>query len=239
MREFIGSIRRYSPLEREIGAEEMEKFVRFFELVITENKKFNLTAITDPQEAAILHFADSLSAGKVEAFLAAKTVLDIGSGAGFPGIPLAIVFPEKKFFLIESLGKKAQFLTTVARELDLRNVKILPMRAEDVGRDEKYRGKADLVTARAVAELRVLAEYALPLLRMGGTFLAMKGAQYTEELSAAVEALEILGGSVAEVHPYNLGAERQYVLIEIRKDRETGEKYPRRAGIPVKRPLGK
>lgn len=196
----------------------------------------NLTAIADEEAAVEKHYLDSLLL--LPFIEEGDNCVDIGSGAGFPGIPVAIVRPESQWLLLESMQKRAAFLTQVKNELHLDNVNILNARAETAGRDPGHRKKYQLVTARAVTTLAVLSEYALPLLVLGGRFIAMKGPAVEEELAQGKKALEILGGEIERlVHaplPFS-GEERSFVVI--RKCLPTPEKYPRREGMPEKRPL--
>jgi len=198
----------------------------------------NLTAIADEEIAVEKHYLDSLLLLPfIEEW---DKCVDIGSGAGFPGIPIAIVRPESTWLLLESMQKRAAFLTQVKNELHLNNVSVLNSRAETAGRDPQRREKYQVVTARAVTTLAVLAEYALPLLDMGGRFIAMKGPAVEEELGQAQKAMEILGGEVEKLVraplPFS-GEERSFVVI--RKRLPTPDKYPRREGMPEKRPLAK
>lgn len=196
----------------------------------------NLTAIADEEMAVEKHYLDSLLLLPfIEEW---DNCVDIGSGAGFPGIPVAIVRPESHWLLLESMQKRAAFLTQVKNQLNLDNVSVLNSRAETAGRDPHYRGKYQVVTARAVTKLAVLAEYALPLLDMGGHFIAMKGSAVDEELAQAQKALEILGCEIEKLVHASLpfcGEKRSFVII--RKCLPTPEKYPRREGMPEKRPL--
>ncbi len=208
------------------------------ELVFAHNARSGLTSLTDPAELAVKHYVDSLTCLLVCDLHAGEQVADIGPGGGFPGLVLAIMRPETHFTLIESSAKRAEFLRLAARELDLPHVEVLPVRAEDAGRDSVHREQYDLAVGRAVAPLPVLVEYLLPLVRVGGQALAMKGPEVGEELAAAQHALTTLGAHVAELKelalPEGMG-QRALVLLE--KTDPTPARYPRRAGIPTKRPL--
>ncbi len=211
-----------------------------WQLLQAANEQFNLTAITDPATAAVKHYLDCLLAAELLApcLPAPCHAADIGSGGGFPGLVFAAALAGSRFTLIESAQKKAAFLADCARQMELADLAVLSLRAEEAGKDPQLRAGFDLVTARAVAELAVLAEYALPLLKVGGIFCAMKGPKTTEEITAAKDALAILGGEIEQTHAYQLpqnAGERS--LIIIRKRSGTPDKYPRRPGMPVKKPL--
>jgi 16S rRNA (guanine527-N7)-methyltransferase len=209
-----------------------------FLLVEDWNTRINLTGIVSPVEAAIKHYVDSLSC--LRAFTPAQgaSLVDVGSGAGFPGIPLKLVRPDIALTLIESNGKKAGFLREACRELRLEGANVAQTRAEEAGRDTRLRERFDVGVARAVSELRVLAEYVLPLVKVGGAFLAQKGPDLDQETVAAANAIARLGGEVQSVVrfelPYGMG---QRCVVVIRKTKATDAKYPRRTGVPAKKPL--
>ncbi len=200
------------------------------------NERLNLTAISDLAAIYRLHFLDSLSLARFWGD-GPRSLVDIGSGAGFPGLPLKILRPELQLTLVESVGKKAEFLRHMAGELGLSGLRVLVARAEDVGRDRAEREAHDLVTARAVAELRVLVEYALPLLEVGGRLLAPKGAAAPGEVAAAARAVELLGGAPAAVEPVELPGLDSRVVVIITKLRPSDPRYPRAPGVPGRRPL--
>ena len=218
-----------------------EKMMAFMDRVLETNRVMNLTAITDPEDFVIRHFLDSVSVCGSTAFEKAKTVVDVGTGAGFPGIPLAILCPDKQFLLMDSLNKRILFLEEVCREMGLDNVACLHSRAEEMGRDPDYRECFDLCVSRAVAKLSVLSEYCLPLVRPGGSFTAYKTGM--ENLSLARKALGILGGEITEIRNFpkltgNLSfIKLDHRLVFIRKVESTPRKYPRKAGTPAKEPL--
>jgi 16S rRNA (guanine527-N7)-methyltransferase len=224
----------------EIDQQLLNRLELHWQLLDSANKQFNLTAITDQNAAADKHYLDCLLAGQllIPQLDLPCAAADIGTGGGFPGLVLAAMLPDNPFTLIESSQKKAAFLGDCAQELALREIKVLPLRAEQAGQQPHLRAGFDLLTARAVAELAVLAEYALPLLKIGGVFAAFKGPKAAEEVSQASKALEILGGAIEKQLDYKLpdsGDSR--CLILIRKEQPTPDKYPRRAGMPLKRPL--
>jgi 16S rRNA (guanine527-N7)-methyltransferase len=219
-----------------IDKEQAKLMSNHWQMVAEANSRFNLTAIRSRQEAAIKHYVDSLLP---LAFLPhLGQALDIGSGAGYPGVPLAIMRPELQWTLLDSSQKRCAFLQQVATQLDLSQINILCARAEKAAHEPLLRQSFSVVVARAVSPLPVLLEYALPFLIKGGLFLAMKGPGLQEELTRSQNALQLLGGHLQEVHRYILpgeGGERHIALI--RKEADCSEKYPRREGKPEKAPL--
>lgn len=209
----------------------MDKFEKYEQMLIETNKKFNLTSIDDPDQIRIKHFEDSLT---IKSYINdGMKVLDIGSGAGFPGIPLRI---EKNFdlTLIDSVNKKVNFMNQVIDQLDLKNTRAVHVRAEDYAKD--HREEFDMVVSRAVANLSTLSEYALPFLKVGGIFIAMKGPKAEEEYEDAQNALKILGGELINIDSLDLyGNTRKNILIK--KVRSTKKKYPRDKNLPKKKPL--
>ncbi|HIE38299.1 MAG TPA: 16S rRNA (guanine(527)-N(7))-methyltransferase RsmG [Anaerolineales bacterium] len=217
-------------------------FQAYYEELVEWNRRFNLTAITDYQGVQVRHFLDSLSCllALPQADLQAGVrVIDVGTGAGFPGVPLKILCPGMHLTLLEATRKKVAFLEHLTRRLELRGVQVIHARAEELGRRPIHREQYDWALARAVAEMPTLAEYLLPLVRVGGAILAQKGEGGPAEVHAAEEAIRILGGRVQRLVLVNLHglAETRYLVV-VDKVAATPEKYPRRPGIPVKRPLG-
>lgn len=217
--------------------------VRHLELVAEWNESVNLTAVTAERDMVIKHALDSAAVLGVVPLHAGQRVLDVGTGAGFPGLTLKCLVPGIDLVLLESLAKRCRFLEAAAAELlaivgNPGGLRVVWGRAEDVGRQEEFRETFDVVVARAVAELRVLSEYCLPFCRVGGEFVALKGPAVHEELEAAARAIEILGGEVAELRQVHLpeGAGSRS-LVRIRKVKQTPTAYPRKAGTPSKRPL--
>jgi 16S rRNA (guanine527-N7)-methyltransferase len=200
------------------------------------NERVNLTAITDPEQIVTRHFLDALACARVWGD-APATLVDIGSGAGFPGLVLKLLRPALRVTLVESVGKKAAFLEHMAALLGLEGVQVLAARAEELGRDARHRERYDVTTARAVAELRVLAEYCLPLCRVGGRFLAPKSAQVAAELNMAGTALERLGGALIEVAPVQLPGVEPRTIVVVGKVAPTPDTYPRGVGVPGRRPI--
>lgn len=222
-----------------LSPEQLEQFACYYEMLTETNRVMNLTAITEPREVAVKHMVDSLLAAD-RSFARAGTLLaDVGTGAGFPGLPLKIFCPGLDVTLIDSLGKRLKFLESVIAELGLTNIRCVHLRAEDAGRDAAHRGRYDIVTARAVARLSVLAEYCLPLVKRGGRFVALKGSKYKDELAEARAALKILGGQLESAAEVKLpGLDDGRAVIRIKKTGPTPKAYPRRAGTPEKQPLG-
>ncbi len=220
-----------------LSEKQLEQFSQYADLLLETNRSLNLTAITDPEEVAVKHMVDSLLVYNPERFHN-HTIVDVGTGAGFPGLPLKIYDPGMRVTLIDSLQKRLNFLEQVVAKLELGQVRCVHARAEDAGKDPALREKFDVAVARAVAALPVLAEYCLPLVRVGGVFYAMKGSRYQEEVEAARHAVEVLGGKIRTVRPVHLpGLEDQRAIITIEKVRPTPRQYPRKAGTAVKKPL--
>lgn len=218
-----------------LPAEGVPSLLRYGELLVETNKVMNLTAITDPEEIASLHFLDSAALLTLEDFRN-KSVVDVGTGAGFPGLPLRILEPTIRLTLLDSLGKRIQFLNRVCQELDLTDVACVHGRAEEFAAE--HRESFDLAVSRAVAALPVLCELCLPLVRPGGKFLAMKSVDSNQELEAAKHAIETLGGAVSGVRDYEIpGTEVRHRLILVEKVKKTPEKYPRMFAKIKKNPL--
>jgi 16S rRNA (guanine527-N7)-methyltransferase len=225
-------------LKIELTPAQVAAFERYQALLLEWNQKFNLTAITDPRGMQLKHFYDSLTCLRTIP-PEAKSLIDIGCGAGLPGIPLKIMLPGLKLVLADSVGKKVEFCRMAAQELGLEGVTALHARAEDLGQDKAHREQYDWAVARAVAPLPVLAEYLLPLVRMGGSMLAQKGSSAADELEQANKAIRILGGGQAQVDTFELPVTHdQRALIKVVKERNTPAQYPRKAGTPSKKPLG-
>ena len=202
------------------------------------NSKFNLTALRDTDSIRTKHFLDSLSCSIAWGNKPPRRLVDVGTGAGFPGLPLKILYPAMRLTLIESVGKKAMFCEHIVRLLHLEHVEVINARAEDVGCRSEHREQYDWAVARAVADMRVLAEYLLPLVRVGGAALAMKGESGPAEAQSAERAFALLGGRLQQLVPVDLpGVADDRYLILIRKSAATPPKYPRKAGLPVKHPL--
>lgn len=221
-----------------LGEHQVQQFCRFEEMLLETNKVMNLTAITDPGEVAVKHMADSLSCYDETYFPEGASLLDLGTGAGFPGVPLAIFRPDLTVTFFDSLQKRLNFLRDVCRETGLGQVAFLHGRAEEMAHQEAYRERFDLVTSRAVARLSILCEWALPYVRKDGLFIALKGAQYEEEIKEASKALRILGGTLEEVRPVTLpGLSDKRAVLYIRKSGTSPAKYPRKPKMAAKHPL--
>lgn len=216
----------------------IQLFAHYQMLLQDWNQKFNLTSLTEEKEILIKHFLDSLVCFHFMPRSIAFSLIDIGTGAGFPGIPLKIVNPYIRLTLVDSVQKKVEFCKLLVKELGLSDVEVLHARAEDIGQDNHYREKFDWSVARAVADLSVLAEYMLPLTAVGGFMLAMKGAEVGQEVEKANPAISLLGGEINQIEkiylPENFG-ERNLILIK--KIKSTPQKYPRKPGKPTKKPL--
>ena len=223
----------------ELSEKQLQQFQRYYELLIEWNEKINLTAITEPQEVAVKHFIDSVSAWDEKRFEGGKSIIDVGTGAGFPGIPLKIFQPQLKLVLLDSLNKRIKFLQTVVDELQLDNVECIHARAEEGAKNPKLRENFDIAVSRAVARLPVLAEYCIPFVKVGGTFAALKGMKFAEEAEEGKKALQILGGSEpVSVEKKLPGLDDKRAVIYVKKIKSTPKKYPRKAGTPDKEPLG-
>lgn len=215
-----------------------KKLEQYRDLLLEWNENINLTAITDPEEIRIKHFEDSLTCLETGLFMPGVRVIDVGTGAGFPGLPLAMARPDISVTLLDSLKKRLLFLDEVIRVTDTQNAVTVHARAEDGGRDKKLREQFDIAVSRAVSRLSVLCEYTLPYLKVGGSLIAMKGPSAEEELAEAKKAIAILGGGEAILQKTNLEDENlSHCLIIIKKVRPTPTTYPRKAGTPTKNPL--
>lgn len=216
---------------------QLQQFTKYYEMLIETNKVMNLTALTEPEDVAVKHMIDSLLA--YDSSFKGKCLADVGTGAGFPGVPLKIFCPELKVVLIDSLGKRLKFLDSVIKELGLVDISCEHLRAEDAGHIPELREKFDIVTARAVARLSVLSEYCLPLVKKNGLFIALKGSKFSEEIDESTKALNVLGGKILSAEPVKLpGLDDGRAIVKIAKVRPTPNQYPRKAGLPVKQPLG-
>jgi len=220
----------------DIAEAHIQAFIKHAELIIEANQKFNLTAITDAEEMAVKHYLDSLTCCLAVDFAGAQRVCDVGSGAGFPGIPLAIIFPQTRFVLLEATQKKAAFLTDAINELGLKNCEVLADRAETAGRGP-LREAFDIVIGRGVSKLSVLTEYCLPLTKLGGQFLALRGKNGVEEAIACRAAIALFGGGETSLVRLNLTGAGERSIIIVSKRTSTADKYPRRPGMPEKKPL--
>lgn len=210
----------------------------YYQMMIEKNKVMNLTGITDPDEVVLKHFADSLAIACITDLNKNMSLIDVGTGAGFPGLPIKICFPEVKVTLLDSLQKRLNFLNEVIDALNLNDIQCVHSRAEDGGRNPKLREQFDIAVSRAVAPLQVLVEYCLPYVKVGGSFIAYKTADAEEEVNKARKAIDKLGGGPVSIHRFSLyDSDIQRTLIKIDKIKSTSNFYPRKAGMPSKKPL--
>lgn len=227
-----------SDLGIELTEKQIDQFLTYYEMLVEKNKVMNLTAITEFDEVIEKHFLDSLSLIKVKDLHNRTNVLDLGTGAGFPGIPLKIAFPELNITLMDSLNKRILFLQDVINELGLTDIEAVHGRAEEAARNKKYREKYDLCVSRAVANISTLSEYCVPFVKVGGQFISYKSGNIDEELDSAKKGIKILGGTITDVHKFDLGENKQgrsFVIVD--KNQPTPKTYPRKAGTPSKNPL--
>lgn len=225
-----------SKIEIELSLDEIEKLYKFMNLLLEWNEKINLTAITEPEDIILKHFVDSITIKKH--IKSENKVLDMGTGAGFPGIPLKIISSDTNFTLVDSLNKRIIFLNEVCDKLKLDKIENIHSRAEELAKNKKYREQYDIVTSRAVARLASLVEYMLPFVKVGGRCICMKGSNVDEELTEAKKAINILGGEIEKVDKFllpNSDIERNIVIIK--KIKNTLSKYPRKPGTATKQPI--
>lgn len=218
--------------------EAIPKLLAYREATLEWNNKVNLTAITNPDEFIQKHYVDSLLCVNAVELQKAGTVIDVGTGGGFPGVPLAIFFPKKRFVLLDSLQKRLKIVRQMVDDIGLSNVEVIHGRAEDVARMPKYREQFDLCVSRAVANLSTLSELCLPFVKVGGTFVAYKGSNCNGEVSDAQHAIQVLGGKLSRAdipRPDNYNTD--HTMIYIYKERKSPDAYPRKAGTPAKDPL--
>ena len=219
-----------------LSVEQLEKFYSYMSLLLEWNEKMNLTAITEPNEIILKHFIDSLTI--LNEINNNSKVVDVGTGAGFPGIPLSIANESLKITLVDSLNKRLIFLQEVIDKLELRNIEIIHSRAEDFGQNKKYRESFDIATSRAVANLSTLSEYLIPLVKINGKCICMKASDVEEEINQAKNAINVLGGTIEKIEEFKLPeSDIGRTIIIINKQKQTPNKYPRKAGTPSKEPI--
>lgn len=225
-------------LNIQINEIQKKQFDTFYSMLVEWNKVMNLTGITEYEEVIEKHFVDSLSIVNIFDLSEVNTVIDVGTGAGFPGIPLKIAFPHLKITLLDSLNKRIHFLDSVIDELKLDGIYTIHGRAEDFAKKDDYRERYDLCVSRAVANLSTLSEYCLPYIRVGGIFISYKSSDVDDEVLESKKAISILGGKLDNVVKFQLpGTDINRSFIKIEKIKNTGKKYPRKAGLPSKEPL--
>ena len=222
----------------ELSEKQYEQFIKYMRLVQEWNEKINLTAITEDEEFIKKHFVDCIKAFKSKAIAEAHTIIDVGTGAGFPGMPIAIMHPTAKITLLDSLNKRINYLNTVVRELGLKNVTTIHSRAEDGARKPELREKFDVATSRAVANMAVLSEFCMPYVKKGGYFVALKGPSVDEELKNATNAIKTLGGELKEIIEVSIEeTDLKHNIVEVKKLNPCSKTYPRKAGTITKKPL--
>lgn len=229
---------KINTLHIKLNDEQYNQYVTYYHMVVEKNRVMNLTGITEFDEFIDKHYIDSLSIVNTVDMTHVNSIIDVGTGAGFPGIPLKIAFPHLKITLLDSLNKRINFLNEVVEALGLQNVETCHGRAEDFGHKKEYREQYDLCTSRAVANLSTLTEYCLPFVKVGGQFVSYKSGNVDNELKESSKAIKILGGETGKVCNFVLpGTDFARTLVPIKKIRTTGNKYPRKAGTPSKEPL--
>ncbi len=222
----------------ELTDKQISQYAEYMEQILEYNQHINLTSITDRDEFIKKHYVDSILGALNDEFQAGETIIDVGTGAGFPGVPLAILFPEKEFVLLDSLNKRLKIVSEICHSADINNVRVLHSRAEDAGKNKEYREQFDICISRAVADLSVLSELCLPLVREGGYFLSYKGPNYEEELAGAKKAIRTVGGKTARIESIgSADTEFNHNIIFIEKIKNTPAQYPRKAGTPSKNPI--
>lgn len=226
----------FQKIEITLTDRQTEQFLSYYKILVEKNKYMNLTAITEFEDVIIKHFIDSLMICKLQ--IPKGKLIDVGTGAGFPGIPLKIVYPDLQVVLLDSLNKRVQFLNEVIRELSLEQIEAIHGRAEDLAKNYEYREKFDLCVSRAVANLSSLTEYCLPFVKIGGSFIPYKSGKIDEELSAGEKAIFLLGGELQAKKDFKLiDSDISRSLLQIHKIKATPKKYPRKSGIPTKEPI--
>lgn len=229
----------FKNIDISLSEKQISQFIKYYDLLINKNKVMNLTAITEYKDVVIKHFVDSLLVNSVLDFKSVENMIDVGTGAGFPGVPIKIIYPHIKITLLDSLNKRINFLKEAVNEIGCDGVEFIHGRAEELGHVENYREKYDLCVSRAVANLSTLSEYCLPFIKVGGRFVSYKASDIDEEVKLAKNAISKLGGRINKtqtvVLPSSENVERKIIVID--KIEILNKKYPRKAGTPSKEPL--
>ena len=229
------SLKEYSI---ELSDVQEKQFMKFYEILIEKNKVMNLTGITELNEVIIKHFVDSLSIVQIYDMREVNSIIDMGTGAGFPGVPIKIVYPHIHVTLMDSLNKRINFLKEACQYCELDNVDFVHGRAEDLGKNNSYREKFDLCVSRAVANLSVLSEYCIPFVKVGGSFICYKSGNCEDEIKNAQKAIKILSSEIVDRKEFMLpNSDNSRILLNIYKKKELLSKYPRKAGVPLKNPI--
>lgn len=235
MKEFVDNCKK---MNIELSEKQQQQFIKYYEILVEWNSFMNLTGITEFEEVLKKHFEDSLELVRVLDLEKVESLMDVGTGAGFPGVPLKIAFPHIKVVLLDSLGKRVKFLNHVIEQLGLENITAIHGRAEDFAKNPEYREQFDVTVSRAVANLSSLSEYCIPYTKVKGHFVSYKSGKIEEELEQAGKAITVLGGKVECVEKFLLAdsdMERSFVVIK--KEKSTPKKYPRKAGLPSREPI--
>ena len=231
--------RKLNDIGISLNDRQKQQFVIYYEMMVEKNKVMNLTSITEPLDVIDKHFVDSLALHSIYPMNQELFVIDVGTGAGFPGIPLKIAFPEIEIVLLDSLNKRIKFLQEVVDALGLKGVSCVHGRSEDLARKQGYRECFDLCVSRAVANLATLSEYCIPFVKTGGMFVSYKAGNSQDEIKTSQRAVEKLGGKISDVTELLLPeTDLERVFVQIKKEKSTPKKYPRKAGVPAKEPLG-
>lgn len=231
-------IEGFKKLNITLTTEQIEAFTTYYDMLVEKNKVMNLTGITEWEDVVLKHFVDSVAIVKTVDMSKEYRILDLGTGAGFPGVPLKIAFPQLEIVLLDSLNKRIVWLQEVIDQLGLEGITAVHGRAEEYAKDKSYRENFDLVVSRAVANLASLSEYCVPYVKKGGYFISYKSGNIAEELAASAKAIQVLGGKLEHVEEFCLpGTDMSRSFVKIKKTMETPKKYPRSAGKPTKEPI--
>lgn len=232
---FLADLKEWNLELSELQLSQLEKY---YEMLVEKNKVMNLTGITEFEEVVLKHFVDSLAIANILDMSGVNSLIDVGTGAGFPGIPIKIAFPHIKVVLLDSLKKRLLFLDEVIEELDLQDIETVHGRSEDLGKSDEYREKFLVCTSRAVANMSTLSELCIPFVKEGGMFVAYKAGGSEDEIEEGLKAIKILGGKVDKIHKLTLpDSDIERVFAIIKKEKVTPKKFPRKAGTPAKEPI--